>query len=221
MTDTPVTLLLVPTETERQHLARQPGFALYSPCELCGFGPVSAAARTSSLIAKYHPDRVILTGIAGTFDHVTLPIGTAATFPRVVMHGIGVGSGAEFTPAGVAGFRQWSGNGTNDAIGDELPLATAATPASGSLLTCCSASSSPEDANFRLEHSPAASAEDMEGFGVALACRLAGVPIAIARGISNQVGDHRMDHWEIPAALDAAWTLVSDMAACPTWDITP
>tara|TARA_B100001013_G_C24227671_1_gene291882 strand:- start:136 stop:321 length:186 start_codon:yes stop_codon:yes gene_type:complete len=61
----------------------------------------------------------------------------------------------------------------------------------------------------------------MEGFGVALACRLAGVPIAIARGISNQVGDHRMDHWEIPAALDAAWALVSDMAACPTWDITP
>ena len=107
MTANPVTLLLVPTKTELQHLTRQPGFALHSPCELCGFGPVSAAARTSSLITKYHPDRVILTGIAGTFDHVTLPIGTAATFPRVVMHGIGVGSGAEFTPAGVAGFWQW------------------------------------------------------------------------------------------------------------------
>ena len=220
MTEIPITLLLVPTETERQHLARQPGFALHAPCELCGFGPVSAAARASSLIARYRPDRVILTGIAGTFDRETLPVGTAAAFARVVMHGIGVGSGAEFTPADVAGFRQWSGSGTNDTIGDELPLATAATPAAGPLLTCCSASGSPQDANLRLGRSPGALAEDMEGFGVALACRLAGVPIAIARGISNQVGDRRMDQWKIPEALDAAWTLVSDIATRPTWDTT-
>ncbi|SVA05412.1 uncharacterized protein METZ01_LOCUS58266, partial [marine metagenome] len=221
VTANPVTLLLVPTKTELQHLTKRPGFALHSPCELCGFGPVSAAARTSSLIAKYRPDRVILTGIAGTFDRVTLPIGTAAVFPRVVMHGIGVGSDSEYTPAGAAGFRQWSGNGTNDTIGDQLPLATAATPTVGPLLTCCSASSSPKDANLRLKSSPDVSAEDMEGFGVALACRLASVPLAIARGISNQVGDRRMDHWQIPQALDAAWELVSDIAACPTWDATP
>ena len=47
-------------------------------------------------------------------------------------------------------------------------------------------------------------AEDMEGFGVALACQLAGTPCWIVRGISNQVGDRDPAHWRIPAALTAA-----------------
>ena len=47
-------------------------------------------------------------------------------------------------------------------------------------------------------------AEDMEGFGVALACRLGGVPLGIVRGISNDAGDRDKSRWQIPAALTAA-----------------
>jgi futalosine hydrolase len=47
-------------------------------------------------------------------------------------------------------------------------------------------------------------AEDMEGFGVALACRLLGVPLAIVRGISNEAGDREHARWQVPAALAAA-----------------
>lgn len=44
----------------------------------------------------------------------------------------------------------------------------------------------------------------MEGFAVATACAMAGIPLCIVRGISNAVGDRRPDHWRIPAALAAA-----------------
>ena len=72
-----------------------------------------------------------------------------------------------------------------------------------------------------MEQYPGAVAEDMEGFAVALACRLTGVPLAIARGISNEVGDREFERWQIPAALDAAWIVVSDLIGRPTWDTTP
>jgi futalosine hydrolase len=54
---------------------------------------------------------------------------------------------------------------------------------------------------------PAAVAEDMEGFAVALACRLAGVPLTIIRGISNTAGDRDHARWRVPEALAAAAAL--------------
>ena len=57
---------------------------------------------------------------------------------------------------------------------------------------------------MRRERFPDAVAEDMEGFAVAVACTLAGVPLRVVRGISNLVGDRDPKHWRIPAALAAA-----------------
>lgn len=221
MTDAPRTLLLVPTEIERRHLAGQSGFGTDTPCELCGFGPVAAAARAASLIARHQPERVILAGIAGTFDSAGLPVGTAAVFPSVVMHGVGVGVASGFVSAAALGFRHWPTDDRDPENSDELTVDAPVPPAAGQLLTCCTGSTSPEEARQRLEQYPGAVAEDMEGFAVALACRLAGVPVAIARGISNDVGDREFERWQIPAALDAAWIIVSDLIGRPNWDTTP
>lgn len=219
---TPHTLVLVPTEMERRHLARQPGFSTQGPCELCGFGPVAAAAHTSTLIARHKPGRVVLTGIAGTFDPTGLEVGTAAIFPRVAIHGIGVGAASAFVSAASLGFPHWPKAGwTHPENPDELVLDVPVPPAAGRLLTCCTASASPEQARQRLGQYPGAVAEDMEGFAVALACRLAGVPLAIARGISNEVGDRDLERWQIPGALDAAWLVVSDLLNRHDWDIAP
>ena len=218
----PRTLVLVPTELERRHLARQSGFGVQAPCELCGFGPLAAAARTSVLIARHAPERVILTGIAGTFEPSGLPVGTATIFARVAMHGVGVGTGAAFLPAGAIDFLHWPGDGQHDqAISDELELEAPVPPAAGRLLTCCAASASADEARQRQDQFPGAVAEDMEGFAVGLACRLAGVPVAIARGVSNEVGDRRVDRWQIPEALDAAWLIVSDLTSRHRWGTTP
>src|SRR5439155_15243049 len=95
-----------------------------------------------------------------------------------------------------------------DAIDERHPLARAlhdpARPAL--LLTTCAASDSAAHAAIRRARFPDALAEDMEGFGVALACRLAGVPLSIVRGVSNVAGERDPARWRIPAALAAART---------------
>jgi futalosine hydrolase len=76
------------------------------------------------------------------------------------------------------------------------------------LLTVTAAAAGPDDVHLRKAIFPEASAEEMEGFAVALACRLAGVPCTIIRGISNTAGDRDKAHWQIEAPLAAAADLV-------------
>ena len=90
-------------------------------------------------------------------------------------------------------------------------------PAAGQLLTVCTGAATEAEARERRALFPGAMAEDMEGFAVALACRLAEVPVAIVRGISNAVGDRRFERWQIPEALDAAHLVAADLLHRPTW----
>lgn len=76
------------------------------------------------------------------------------------------------------------------------------------LLTVCSASGSREDVADRLRKFPHAVAEDMEAFSVALACRMAKVPLTVIRGISNMAGDRDKANWNVTGALEAAAELV-------------
>jgi futalosine hydrolase len=55
----------------------------------------------------------------------------------------------------------------------------------------------------------------MEGFAVAAACALEGIPLRIVRGISNEVGDRRPEHWRIPAALAAARERALEVLVAP------
>ena len=207
-------LILIPTEPERRCLA--PRLAALPPAdtavELCGFGIVAAAARTAQLIAGLRPERVILVGIAGRLDD-RLALGTATVFETIACHGIGVGSGAAFVPAATLGWRQWPGDpGDGDAgVGDELPCAVpdgGDLPRERLLLTVTAAAAGPEDVALRKTLFPEASAEEMEGFAVALACRLFRIPCTIVRGISNTAGDRDKAHWQIEAPLAAAADLV-------------
>lgn len=212
-------LILIPTEIERRLL--MPSLAALSRAdtavELCGFGIVAAAARTAQLIAGLRPRRVILVGIAGRLDD-RLALGTATLFESVACHGIGVGSGPAFVPAATLGWQQWPGDaGDGDAgDGDVLPCAVpdggepdrASLPRERLLLTVTAAAAGPDDVSFRKAIYPEASAEEMEGFAVALACRLFRIPCTIIRGISNTAGDRDKAHWQIEAPLAAAADLV-------------
>ena len=205
----PKTLVLVPTDRERRLLSSSLA-AGGRRIELCGFGPVAAAARTAALIATHAPERVLLVGIAGRLD-ARLDIGAAYRFDRVACYGVGAGSGDGFVPAEALGWRQWPGDPPDPAaaVGDmiELPAHVGGVPAHGLLLTACTASATAEDVLRRMTLFPAAVAEDMEGFAVALACRLAGVPLTIIRGISNTAGDRDHARWRVPEALAAAAAL--------------
>ena len=212
-------LILIPTEPERRLLA--PHLAALPPddvaVELCGFGIVVAAARTAQLLAALRPERVILVGIAGRLDD-RLTVGEATLFDSVACHGIGVGSGPAFIPAATLGWRQWPGDSgdADPGVGDVLPCAVpdrsdpdqASLPRERLLLTVTAAAAGPDDVSFRKAIYPEASAEEMEGFAVALACRLFRIPCTIIRGISNTAGDRDKAHWQIEAALAAAADLV-------------
>ena len=220
-------LILVPTEMERRILAPilAPVMARGCRVALCGFGPVAAAARTAQLLAEHAPERVLLVGIAGRLDD-RLAVGAAYEFERVACYGVGAGSGGEFVPAGAMGWQQWPGDadGTSphggDPIGDEISGLTSYAVGgddgggrAGLLLTVCAAAASAEDVRLRRQTFPAAAAEDMEGFAVAFACRLRGVPVGIIRGISNSAGDRDTSRWLVAAAVEAAGRLALQVLA--------
>ena len=217
------TLILIPTGPERQVLGPrlEPVLKSDDRVELCGFGLVAAAARSSQLIASVRPDRVMLTGIAGTFSD-DLPVGSATTFDEVACYGIGAGSGSSHQTAGDIGWNhfgdQQSEAGNSDlTISDTIRVSRTSSMddmvRSCQLLSVAAASGSSNEAVIRLRRFPKAMAEDMEGFAVAMASRLAKVPLTIVRGISNHVGDRNIENWQVKAALRAAAKLVVQLAS--------
>ncbi len=205
------TLVLTPTQMEQTKLQAELG-PLVDREEVdwavCGFGPIAAGVRTMQLLQTLRPKRVVLAGIAGAFgDKMT--VGEAYLFEAVASYGIGVGQGGEFQTASELGWPQWPGDGETDSatIEDRMELDTgwASERAPGSLLvTTPSASANASDTANRLSVYPEAAAEDMEGFAVAMACRLAETPLEVVRGISNRVGERDKSRWQIASAMSAA-----------------
>jgi futalosine hydrolase len=212
-------LLLVPTAVELQCLPTQfLGFVDRSggAIELCGFGPVVAAARAASLIASRQPRHVVLCGIAGAIGP-QLSVAAAYNFGAVACYGIGVGSASSHQSALSVGWQQWPGNtscsGLGVPIGDVIELTNRRNDIEGHrlLLSVCAASQNETDVAMRLAAWPSALAEDMEGFAVAAACQLASVPLRIVRGISNRAGDREHRNWRVAEAMIAASELVEAM----------
>lgn len=205
----PETLILVPTPTELDILSPLLHDVIEAPecvAELCGFGPITAASMSARLLSQYKPDRVLLVGIAGGIGDVHA-IGGSVVFREVGCYGIGAGTGSEYLTAAQLGWDQWSDRNGTDTIGDVLPIGFDRRPSehrSSLLVTCMSASASADDVAMKLSGFPEAVAEDMEGFGVAVSCRFAGVPLEIVRGISNRAGDRALSGWKIVDALESA-----------------
>lgn len=219
--DPPVTsqtLLLIPTPLEAQRLAQAGPWPPGVRVECCGFGPVAAAARTAQLLAAHSPARVLLVGIAGSYDPQALPVGQAQAFAQVALDGVGAGEGAEFLgPAQM--FPQWSPEDGSEPVVDRLELllpAEFAGPTTALLVSACAAAGSQAQAETRRARHPGALAEDMEAFSVAFACRLAGVPCGVVRGVSNAVGQRDPVSWSIDPALDAAYRLALDWIEAAT-----
>ena len=78
-----------------------------------------------------------------------------------------------------------------------------AEPSQLTMLTVAAASGTIAQAQLRRTQAHA-HLEDMEGFGVALACHAAQVPCSILRGVSNRAGERDPTMWRTQAALEAA-----------------
>ncbi len=202
-------LFLVPTEMELEVLKQE---LPHLDFQLCGFGLITSGIVTCQLLNQYRPHHVYLTGIAGAYQPLesrssaTLQIGGAYVFRQVQHWGFGVGEGHDHQTAEDLGWHLPADLKTPLLLNVPEKLATGQTATE--LLSVVSASSDRQNTEWKQHRFPLAQAEDMEGFAVAVACALQSVPLTIIRGISNRVGDRRVDHWSWQPALSAAARLL-------------
>ncbi|MFO0218966.1 MAG: hypothetical protein ACK54I_06105 [Planctomycetota bacterium] len=211
---------------------------------VCGFGPIAAAASTARLLSTRRTKWVILAGIAGSYGSELplgsawqvervgswgIGVGSGSDFrlgwelgwnqvsspttaPKMPMTNPGAGiSGVGISGVGISGVGSLES-------GEVIPLYTAPLvrggPNAGLSLTCTAASNSAADCELRRRNFPQAVFEEMEGFGVALAClehqKATGQAIAsgMVRGVSNVAGDRNKAHWQIAPALAAVAELL-------------
>lgn len=215
-------LLLIPTKFEKARIEQEAlsSFrAMGISLELCGFGVIASAAQAARLITQHEPERVFLVGISGLYrrdDVDNTWIGRAAQFSRVVSYGIGVGSGQKFKSAGSMGWSQLQSETLVYPLDDSIELDTLGGSDTrvpfGLLVSVTAASADNQEATEKLSCFPNALAEDMEGFGVAMACQLCQVPLTIIRGFSNWVGDRDHKNWKVSEAMENACKLLIELS---------
>jgi futalosine hydrolase len=198
-------LILVPTPLELELLLPHFGSHLGVALAPCGFGPVGAATMTQYLLQRHHPKRVVLAGIAGSFSE-DLQCGQCYTYESVLLDGIGVhGHDGIISPEELGFSHCYNGTTPYESIVHRelrLQLCTQVHSAAA-LLTVCAASGTPDMANARRRAYPQATTEDMEGYGVAMACAVSQIPLTILRGISNRAGIRDKQKWMIKEALES------------------
>ena len=184
---------------------------------LCGFGLAAAGAGAAFALANHlrttaaagpQTTPVILVGIAGTYDPLRAPVGSALLATDVRCVGIGRGAGAAHRSAAALGWPQGLPLAGLPPVGDCLPLSAPDLPGEpvprGGLLSVASAAATPAEAGEREAQFPGAVAEEMEAFVVGLAARLYGVRLTVIRGLSNVAGETDHAAWHTAEALAAA-----------------
>lgn len=169
-----------------------------------GVGAAVAAAQTARTLAAGNYDLVISAGIGGGFA------GRAAIGNLVVADNIiAADLGAE-TPEGFASLDELGFGSAH--IHVDRNLATRLTDKLsnaglivhlGPILTVSTVTGLSETAERLAARVPGAAAEAMEGYGVAAAAQLHGVPVLEIRAISNPVGPRDRAAWRIGEALEA------------------
>lgn len=176
-----------------------------------GVGSAAAAAGTSRRLAvaasSGRPyDAVVSAGIGGGFPG-RVAVGQTAVATRSVAADLGAESPDGFLPIDELGFGTAVAT-TDDALTAWLRTALPdAVP--GAVLTVNTVTGTASTAEALTVRHPDAVAEAMEGYGVACAAELAGLPFAELRTISNPVGPRDRTGWRIPSALAALTTAAS------------
>jgi len=190
-------LLLVPTEMEAAPL-KEAGLSL----EIVGFGPVEAALKAAEILARRRPKLAVLAGLAGAYPERDLAVGDLVLATEEVF-----GDLALCFPEGLRPLSRklprrerlslrgpWQEKALALLEKGGLPVEA------GPLVTVCCASRDVARARLlALRHG--ALAENMEGFGVALAAEGLGIPLLELRAISNLL-ERPEEPWETERALE-------------------
>jgi futalosine hydrolase len=174
-----------------------------------GVGAARAAASVARALAlDTGYDAVVNAGIAGAFAGRAEP-GALLLARRVVAADLGAQSPDGYLSVDELGF------GTATAEAGRVPGLEAVV---GTVLTVNTATGTEERAAELLRRHPEAVGEAMEGYGVAVAAELAGLPFAEVRAVSNLVGVRDRAAWRLDLAFaaltGAARPIAEGLRAC-------
>lgn len=163
-------MILVVAATEGE-LAGVPDGA--AAAQVCGVGPVEAAARTSAALAAMHFDAVLNVGIAGAHDFAE---------PAFV-----IGSEAVYCDADDPAWYALR------AVADPALVAAAERALPGARVE-------PIGTSARVGGTTGCAVEAMEGYAVLRAAALAGVPAVEVRVLANAIGEDDRGRWRFADA---------------------
>ncbi|QEV18727.1 futalosine hydrolase [Streptomyces alboniger] len=169
-----------------------------------GVGPAAAAAGTATALARAAAagrpyGLVVSAGIGGGFQP-DAPVGSLVVADEITVADLGAETPDGFVPVTELGFGAVTHRPPRSLVRD---VAAACGAATGTVLTVSTVTGTAERAaGLRLRH-PRALAEAMEGFGVAEAAALHGLPVLEIRAVSNPVGPRDRAAWRIGEALAA------------------
>ncbi|MGP9020163.1 futalosine hydrolase [Streptomyces sp. BR1] len=166
-----------------------------------GVGPASAAAATATALARAPSPYglVVSAGIGGGFAPLA-PVGSLVVSSRIVAADLGADTPDGYLDVEELGFGR-SVHLPPAALAEAIATATGA--AYAPVLTVSTVTGTAERAAALTQRHPGAGAEAMEGFGVAEAAALHGIPVVEIRAVSNAVGPRDRSAWRIGDALAA------------------
>ena len=197
-----------------------------------GVGPAAAAACAGAALAVLNPSLVLSVGVAGGFVG-RAEVGEIVVADRVIHADLGAGSPDRFIPVDELGFgtagtvldpdlvalaanRIAAVADGNDAAGagGRWPDQRGGPVRVGAVLTVSTVTgTAARTAELAARHG--ATAEAMEGAGVAAAAAAYGTPVLEIRGVSNPVGPRDRAGWDLPAALSAIERAMAALLAAP------
>lgn len=164
-----------------------------------GVGPAAVAAATANVLARHGYGLVVSAGIAGGFVPQA-PIGSVVVAEEITAADLGAETPEGFQDVAELGF----GSVHHTPSPAAVTLAAKALGAvTGSVLTVSTVTGTAERAAELAARHPRVAAEAMEGFGVAEAAALHGLPAFEVRAVSNAVGPRDRSAWRIGEALGA------------------
>ncbi len=199
-------LIVTAVAAERDAVLRGLGFGGRDRFDVlaAGVGPAAAAAFASAALAGRRYGLAISAGIGGGFP------GRAETGSLVVASEIVAADLGAESPEGFRSVDELGFGSARVAVDSVLAkriteaLRAAGHPARlGAVLTVSTATGTAATAAELARRVPGALAEAMEGYGVAAAARLHGLPVLEIRAISNAIGPRDRRTWRIDEALGA------------------
>lgn len=196
-------LLVTAVEAERDAVVRGLRGSNAFDVLAAGVGPVAAGVSTATALASTEYKLVISLGIGGAFAD-RAEVGSVVVASEIVAADLGAETSEGFSSLDELGFGSARIQVDHSLVervaellrGAGLPVSV------GPILTLSTVTGTADTERELATRVPGATAEAMEGFGVAFAAQSRGIPVLEIRAISNRVGPRDRSAWRIKEALD-------------------